>query len=543
MSSRGGKRGRLRRAVILVAVASAAASLLVAGPSAGLTPGLLGTPPPASQLPQSRCGSLSFSPHVVKVGQKVTGTVGYAGPEACGGNIPPLQRPTWTWSYEGRRVAGCGENDLTCVFEPTHPTSGWAVSCLNGNSRQGAWGSCDYYAAVGKHDAVIEGTVVNKDKQPVAGVEVDAYGPGSYVATSGADGSYALDVKPGTYRVIPDGKALAKSPPTFMPARLDLPVRAGDRATADFVIDAGLVVKLKLSATSVPASGFAVVSGTVTTSEYGRPDPNVTVALWPNASESPDLAVTTGARATICSTSGRLWPGGTLSDPEGESVNVTTDQNGSYAFTLTVGTVPGEFELTAWARDASGNLITTDTADTADKQTLTVTATGEASASALYSALAHLTGTSALGSMTNDAGSIATTLAGLTQTTNGEVLKGLAFAETSGSKGETSALVYPAANPPGVGRAGALVITSATGSNTLVLDPSEWAGFRGFTGPLNQAMQEGKLGAAPTLAQWSSGALVAGWTLPAEGQTMSVDTQSFQWLGWPYPSSAPGACS
>jgi hypothetical protein len=228
---------------------------------------------------------------------------------------------------------------------------------------------------------VITGKMLNKERQPVPGADVALFGSGhhaeNYVATSGPDGVCAADVKAGRYRVWPSGRSLShRTPPKFEPEHRDVSAHAGSMAHANFTVDIGLVVKLTLSATSVPADGFQIVQGTVRVTELGRPQPGVTVALWPQASEPASVAVSRGAWATICGPNGRIWPGATLSSPDGGSADVQTDSNGSYQFTLDVGTVPGPFSVTAWARDAHGALITHDTADASDDHTLGVSAIG-----------------------------------------------------------------------------------------------------------------------------------------------------------------------
>ena len=133
-----------------IALGSASATITVASPTPSPTPdpGTFGTPP--SNLPQSRCAGLAVSPHESHVGATISGTVSYAGDTACGGDIPPLQRPTWTWSGQqsSQIISGCTANSLSCVFQGSATGSAgnrYVELCLNGNSRQGPWISCDYY--------------------------------------------------------------------------------------------------------------------------------------------------------------------------------------------------------------------------------------------------------------------------------------------------------------------------------------------------------------------------------------------------------------
>ncbi len=132
---------------------SASATVAVESPSPTPAP-LLGTPP---SEPESRCAPLTVSPHVVTLGQTITGTVADQGPLACGGDIPGGTRPTWTWTGSGLQTvtSGCTMNSDSCVLTAratttgSYPsTGGYASLCLNGNSTQGPWTSCDYYAVI-----------------------------------------------------------------------------------------------------------------------------------------------------------------------------------------------------------------------------------------------------------------------------------------------------------------------------------------------------------------------------------------------------------
>ena len=87
-------------------------------------------------------------------------------------------------------------------------------------------------------------------------------------------------------------------------------------AHADFTLNGGLKVTLTFSQTSVSADGFSVVKGEIETTEFGKPDGGVTVMLRPKPSETSEAAVTSGARATICGSTGtRIWPTGSAREP------------------------------------------------------------------------------------------------------------------------------------------------------------------------------------------------------------------------------------
>jgi hypothetical protein len=113
-----------------------------------------GTPP--SNLPQSRCASMQLSPHLVSIGDTITATTSAPHPESCGGDIPPPKPVTWTWGVHGGLtvLSGCGPNDMACSLKAVAltgvPGNRYAQLCLVGDSRQGGWQSCDYYAVANR---------------------------------------------------------------------------------------------------------------------------------------------------------------------------------------------------------------------------------------------------------------------------------------------------------------------------------------------------------------------------------------------------------
>lgn len=413
----------------------------------------------------------------------------------------------------------------------------------------------------------IDGTVLDTDNQPVAGVEVRADGidgtfGGARSRTNG-QGKYVLLVKEGHYQVTPSKSVTPPRPPggaqpaaralKFEPDDVDRAVKSDETATADFTLDSGLKVSLTLSLTQVVANGLTVVSGTVETTEGGLPDAGVTVSLEPKNDVSPELAVTSGARATLCSSSGtRIWPGGTLTDPDGHSVDVVTDQYGRYSFTLDVGTVPGRFELDAWARDSSGRYMTEP--GTSADQTLTIEPNGsivrdeknpttlaqmfisQLKQVAIPGAAAAQGATTAFGK-DNTAAGIAAAFAA-----NGSKFPGLAFAAANAASKGPVVIVYLAAGPPSVDSSGVLLPAA------LVLAPGEYVGglpkADGTQTPkeaLSNALSVGNVATVPTFPQWAGGETLAAWTLVPN--TMTVYSGRFEYYGWPYPNPRTGACS
>jgi hypothetical protein len=372
-------------------------------------------------------------------------------------------------------------------------------------------------------------------------VVVDMYGAGhgpNYEATTGADGHYAADVGAGHYRVIPDERSVAsRGKVKFTPDKRDVHAPANGKGTADFELDGGLLVTLKLSRLSVPADGASVVDATVHVTEYGKPVSGQTVELWPQAEESSTLAVTSGPRVLMCSSAGRIWPTGSLQDPDGLSVDETTDQNGNYTFSLFAGTVPGTWKLTAWAKDSSGQLITADTRDTSDDQTLDVTALGAVPATTADFVPEY----NLYASSTNQESGITTSIQSMLNYfwamsifDNG--MHGLAYAPVQGNS--SAILVYQATATPNISSSG--TVTPRT--TDRVLEPSEWTSVSGVpVSSLQAALQQGRLQELPTYSEWTAGTSEPGWA--GQAQAMSTTSGGFQYFGWPLPSTAAGTCS
>ena len=393
-----------------------------------------------------------------------------------------------------------------------------------------------------KPGATISGYVLDKDDQGVADATVTAGGAESFTsAVDPTSGFYLIEVTPGQYNVVPSGGPSQVTAPRFAPESRKFTLSAGDEIGADFTLNAGLKVTLTLSQQSVPADGLTVVKGEIETTLFGKPDPNITLTLRPQPGESSMSAVTTGARAVVCGSYGtRIWPTGSLFLPSGVPVDVVTDANGIYDFTLAVGTVPGSFVLNAWAENSSGDLITSDIANASPDITLTVTAPGSTPVSQFVTELDTLKSDAAasklLGATQVNATDISQTLAQLSGA--GTRLGGLAYFVVTGTSAGGSFIVYPDSAPPPVDSNG--YVTAA--ADTLVITPSSWIGTTLIPHTaLNVVMQQGQLSSVPTFAQWTQGQSVPGWSLNKNKAVAS--TSAFEYDGWAYPSTATGVCS
>jgi len=148
-----------------------------------------------------------------------------------------------------------------------------------------------------------------------------------------------------------------KSAPSYSPKIIDATAADGATTTADFKLLAGIELQLHFAKSSVPANGTEVVNGTITTTEFGKPLPNVTVQLEVMPGKTAAEAVTSAPRATVCNSGNRLWPTGTMASPDGFPVTVTTDSTGHYDLAITVGTTPGTWRLDALGRELRRDIV------------------------------------------------------------------------------------------------------------------------------------------------------------------------------------------
>jgi hypothetical protein len=393
---------------------------------------------------------------------------------------------------------------------------------------------------------VIDGYVTDKDAGPVAGVTLDAYGTHSASAVTGSDGYYAMQVEKGHYRVLPSGGPQGKSTPAYDPRISDVNVADGATTGANFKLQAGIELKLHFDKTSAPADGFQVVNGTVTTTEFGKPLGNIAVQLSVMPTETAAEALTKGPRAAICYSGSIVWPTGTFSDPDGYPVTVTTDATGQYAFSITVGTTPGSWQLDAWAKNSDGTL-STDTTAASDTQSVSFTSIGSSTPANFVSELnIAAKSTSFSKQLSGSAIGLVTTLSQATPLSTGGVrFGGLAYAMVNGKDGQAM-LVFPADKPPVVNDQGVIDPTLTRNADDLVLAPAEWTGA-GLpakvtnAASLSSVLQEGLLPDLPTLAAFDSGAAAKGWKT-VRGNQVTLFSQYFDYLGWAYPTSAAGAC-
>ncbi len=394
----------------------------------------------------------------------------------------------------------------------------------------------------------ISGIVTDKDGNPVAGVEVTSSGPTHASAVSGPGGLYFMSVKKGSYHVVGDATALKATAVT--PSSRSVSVAPHSTATANFVVDGGVSVDLSFSSSTAPANGTTIIKATLKTTLFGKPDPGTNVELTVNPTDIAS-SLTTAPKVTVCGTSGRIWPTGpNITDLSDVPVTVTTDANGVYDFTLTVGTRPGSWELDAWAKNQDG-LLSSNVLQASQTKTLTVTALTPPLALNQFVTELNDLATTNLSSQINagNPGAMQSLLSTLANApASGVHFGGLAYYVAIGSGGY-NLVIAPTSTQFTIESSGEVKLTGPVLSS-LIIDPSEWTGSSlptsfGNVGQLNAMAQGGHLPDLPTLAQWYHGSSVSNWKL-APQTSLKIATNSLVDFGWAYqpPGSWPaGYCN
>jgi hypothetical protein len=222
---------------------------------------------------------------------------------------------------------------------------------------------------------------------------------------------------------------------------------------------------------------------------------------------------------------------------------VTTDATGKYAFTLTVGTVPGRWSLDAWGLTPAGALDTN--LDATDTKVLTVSPVTPTTALKDFLTSLNALKATSYASQLNPQTPVdfSYTLATWASKAKSLGFSGLTFSVGTAADGQ-DVVIAPATTQFSIASSGALKRSPAL-LNSLIVDPQEWTGS-GFpskvtnAASLNYVMQSGLLTDIPTVADWESGTPgLHGWSLKPE--TLSVAFTPLAWWGWANPP--PGGVS
>jgi hypothetical protein len=346
----------------LVALAAAAALMVAAAsPAAARNLQPMGPAPgpctPGQTTPctfNSRCAQMSFSPHLVHVGEDIVSSAGPA-VNACGpGGIEVIG---WSWGpLDGLSpVRACPntKRPSECRFKAVSPTlvpvrgsstalPGFTIGCINGGSGFGPWMSCDYYGIIGDKQRAISGSVQTKRGKPVNNVEIIIDGPSGGTVRTNSNGDYYAVVDAGQYRVSVNGirDSVAFCSGGERGAVCDLDVSHSD-GQADFTVPPDKI-ELHFSPSHAAADGLSHFEGTVdVVNSAGQPGVGTDVKLTPPLDAAP--------RALVCAGGKVVYPQ-LLSDGTvlGSQFTQTTDANGQIPMTIWPGTVSGH-----WLFDAS----------------------------------------------------------------------------------------------------------------------------------------------------------------------------------------------
>ena len=536
-------RRRLVAGIALVATGLALAAALAGAAGARSSADQLG-PPPLDPT-QTWLGTFTLNDHVFRTGDRVVATAKVTAEECfvkgqCVGQVSWSGLPFASKKPCPGSAAGSvpkGTPTLRCTGRAGAPTGGWMTAVVNFSNPTGSAATrSTYYVVLPKDQAVIEGHVENRDGGGVGGVEMRAY-RGSKLeksAVTGADGYFMMRVKPGSFQVVPRGGPRGKRKPVYKPAYRNVSVAKGKTAHAGFVLQGGLEVSISFASASTPADGRHVVTGKVTVREYGKPKPKAGVQLEAMSTLTPRKAIYDAPRVTVCSGPGaRIWPTGTLSAPVGSPIDVVTDDNGVYNFTLTIGTVPGAWMLRAWGRNSLGGLSLED-ADGADEATIRLAPVGTATTAQFLGILNALGNTGALPNAGSHTG-LRDDLLKADRSLTG----GLTFQE-AGFNGGGALIISEATKPPEVDERG---LIDAPGG--LVMAYPSWTGAGLGTAlpdtSLGGVIQKGGVPDIPTYAEWTSGGEVKAWS-SALGSRLNAAWSDFVGFGWAY-RGVEGGCS
>jgi hypothetical protein len=143
--------------------------------------------------------TFALSPHLVNVGEKITGRVTTL-VEHCGDVFNEPCMKSFGWPAIGSSH-GCptGPTGGSCTFKATQATRGWTIACADIDALDGAE-SCDYYAVIG-HKRAVSGNVSSEEGKPVSGATVTISGHGGGSVTTNVSGDYYAVLEPGRYSV------------------------------------------------------------------------------------------------------------------------------------------------------------------------------------------------------------------------------------------------------------------------------------------------------------------------------------------------------
>ena len=159
---------------------------------------------PGDCLITTRLGALTISPHIVRAGEAVTGTIA-AGCVIGYGNNDPCPVGWTSLTALGKVRAGCDAHSYTCevVIPRDAASSDYQAINVTVTNAQGAGYSSDYLAIAGKDEVKVSGRVTDRDSgAALAGITVRASCGGS--GATDPHGEYSLYAAKGSCTVAVD---------------------------------------------------------------------------------------------------------------------------------------------------------------------------------------------------------------------------------------------------------------------------------------------------------------------------------------------------
>lgn len=483
-----------------------------------------------------------LSQHVLHVGDKVSGTYTWGFSPTRSGSFLKSGPGLRLIDCSGRKNAGLGTSgSRTCTWKAVGKTGGWQTSLgmsLGQNASLGTYTENDFYIVLGR-EMVIEGDVKRQEtegnptggKPGIPGVQVKIHGPQSRTVTTNANGYYVATVKEsGRYRVTPRLPGRYGGRKAIEPESRVVKVSSTKAARADFVVDDDLEVSLSLDRDHVPATGYEVVTGTISAARFGEPVPNLYVSVIPFRHTVSMDAEQAPVPARFCNAGSLTWPNGTRGLTHNQfPFDLYTDAAGVARFTMQTGTVPGDLVVQVWAKDASLKLRTKNITKISDTRTIV----NEALPGSLLGNLSQ-----DLGRLGRDKGiAWATYPTSLADQLGLEAGGGLAFDPIQGSAMQ-GVLVHPATTRIPYLENGVIGDNDGTVITPAYLDTILSTLYGGFSGAVNGRA----LPALPSFGTWKAGSAAAGWSLvPQTGNvTFLGDPRDWRYFGFPYPKS--GGC-
>ncbi len=191
---------------------------------------------PGDCLITTRLGALTISPHIVRAGHTVTGTV----PTGCVigfGNNNPCPVGWTNLTVLGAVRDGCGTLDYTCTVRiaPDAPTSVYEAINVTVTNGQGTGYSSDYLAIAGRGTVIVSGRVTEASAMGavgVSGVSVRAACESGGETTTDDQGQYSFILGRGSCTIEP----VPEKHQTSSPERREVSVGDMDIKKVDFTL-------------------------------------------------------------------------------------------------------------------------------------------------------------------------------------------------------------------------------------------------------------------------------------------------------------------